>query len=289
MKRLIFAISISALMLCFLAACGGGTSQGSSLPDPSLPASSSESPAESSSGIVSESSEESSDINIPGRQPVSSLPTVSASEINIREAGFDGSAKTFAVDRELREEYFDMLSKKHSMVMPTLNFENIESMDDTQLIYYAVYLTAPIHDRTSNEFGGMCVYNLIDLQYTLQKYLGVQLRKPPSMETYIFTPLDNTLRSYSRNPMFFYYYRLNKLSVDEQGLYSAEFTSYRNVFVSDDDYDSKLPAAREALCSGKVSKEYKPFITVSVTFRKMLDEKGDPFLRICSRSSKSAD
>ena len=192
-------------------------------------------------------------------------------------------AETFTVDTKLREEYFDYFAQNNSYRMPRADFTSVDNISNDEKVRYAIknaeYIVynAPVTETA--------VFDYNDVQYASLKYLGVQIDDLNEVRTYSFDPgLYRFIDSMYFNAMC-YHYRLEELSVDASGVYTAVFKVYQEGYASAEKYEEALPAARANVTADTPNvADYRFFSTVTVQFVKMIEtaEDAQDYLRFVS-------
>jgi len=240
--------------------------------------SSAQSSSEASSSAVSTLPESSiiSDDKIPA-------PAIDPAEVSSQTAPVSG-ASVFTVNTELREKYYDILSRFYSQTLPLTDFETPEQLNANELVNYAVGVTDFLqHSQTS--VASMYLFDFLELQSSLQKYLGVQINYTSNISGFIYNSGNNILYADFVLPSYSHYYRLESLSVDENGLYTAVFNVYRDIFTTEDAYNNSLADVKAAVTKNTVTTELTNSAEITLTFYEMLDADGTTYLLLQSKST----
>ncbi len=231
----------------------------------------------SSSSVVSAVSETS---GIEDKIPA---PAVDPSDIASKSQAVPETA-VFTVDTALRTKYFDILSRYYSQTLPLIDFESPDKMSTNELVNYAIGITTPLsHPQTS--VASMYLFDFLELQHTLQKNLGTQIKYTGNITGFIYNSGNNILYADFVLPSYAYYYRLESLSADANGKYTAVFNVYRDIFTTEDAYNNSLADIKAAITGGTVTTELVNSAQVTITFREMLDSDDSTYLLLMSKST----
>lgn len=193
-------------------------------------------------------------------------------------------ATVFTVDTALREKYFDILSRFYSQSLPVNDFTSPDKMSANELVNYAIGLTTPLkHSQTS--VASMYLFDFFDLQYSLQKYLGVQINYTSNISGFTYNSGNNFLYADFVLPSYSRYYRLEALSVDADGVYTAALNVYRDIFTTEDAYSNSLSDIKAAITGKTVTTELTNSAEITITFKEMLDSDGSVYLLLLSKTT----
>ncbi len=233
--------------------------------------------SEASSSVASNTSQTSSvDDKVPA-------PTIDPSEVESHPSTVT-EAKTFTVDTELRTKYFNMLSQHYSQTLPLMDFESPDKMSANELVNYAVGVTTPLsHSQTS--VASIYLFDFFEIQRTLQKNLGIQINYTSNITGFIYNSGNNILYADFVLPSYAYYYRLEQLSVDANGKYTAVFNVYRDIFTTEDAYKNSLADRKADITGNTVDTDLTNSAEVTITFKEMLDSDNTTYLLLMSKSS----
>ncbi|HNX14226.1 MAG TPA: hypothetical protein PK854_06655 [Oscillospiraceae bacterium] len=210
-------------------------------------------------------------------------PMINSNEITGKPTAAS-AASVFTVDTALREKYFDILSRFHSATLPLIDFESPAKLRANELISYAVGVTTPLsHPQTSA--ASMYLFDFHEIQYSLQKNLGVQINFTSDITGFIYNSGNNILYVDFVLPSYSYYYRLESLSADASGKYTAVFNVYRDIFTTEDAYNSTLKTIRSAVTGNTVTTDLKNSAEITLTFNEMVETDGTIYLLLLSKST----
>jgi len=239
---------------------------------------SSQSSSEAGSSAVSTVSETSS-----ASEDKVLAPMVDSSEVTGKPAATSG-ASVFTVDTALREKYFDILARSCSATLPLTDFERADKMKANELVSFAIGVTTYLsHPETAA--ASMYLFDFLEIQLSLQKYLGVQINFTSDITGFIYNSGNNILYADFILPSYAYYYRLESLSVDANGKYTAVFNVYRDIFTTEDAYNSSLKNIRGAVTGNTVTTDLKNSAEITLTFNEMVDSDGSTYLLLLSKST----
>lgn len=245
----------------------------------STPEESSQASSESSSSVISTVSESTS-----SQADKVLAPSVDVSEVSSRQVTVS-AASVITVDTALREKYFDLLSRHNAKTLPLTDFENPDKMSANELVNYAVGITTPLR-HTETAVTSMYLFDFLDLQRTLQKHLGVQIKYTGDITGFIYNSGNNLLSADVILPTYEYYYRLETLSADADGKYTATLNVYRDIFTTVDAYQASLAAVRADITGDVVKTELKNSALITLSFKEMTDGDGLTYLLLLSKSTE---
>jgi len=210
-------------------------------------------------------------------------PTIDPSEVTSQPAEVS-SASVFTVDTALREKYFDILARNYSSTLPIIDFASADQMSTNEMVDYAVGVTEYLqHSQTTA--ASMYLFDFLELQKSLQKYLGVQINYTSNITGFIYNSGNNILYAEFVLPIYTYYYRLENLSLDADGKYTAVFSVYRDIFTTEDSYNNSLADIRTAVTGDTVTTDLTKTSEVTITFKEMVDSDSSIYLFLLSKST----
>lgn len=258
MKR-IAAIFLALICLVSAVGCGSAASSGTT-------ADTSSTVSETASGATT------------SVQTVSlATPQFDPAEVITARQLVPADAQTFDVDAVLRAEYFDYFAPGYAYLMPRTDFASTADITDDDMVRFAVKAADYL---AYTPMTGLTILEYNAVQYACLKYLNTQISDLNAVTTYSFDPVNYHFIDSARFGAFYYYYRLEELSVDAAGVYTGVFRVYQKGFATPDDYDAFLDQARQDLTAGQPDETvYKPFSTVTLQFVKMQEEDGTVYYR----------
>lgn len=210
-----------------------------------------------------------------------SLPTpqFESTEITASRATVDG-AKTFTVDNELRAKYYDYFAPSYFLLFPRTDFDSPAQMSDDDKVTFAVKCANPLAYTPET---GLAIYEYEEIQYTCLKYLGSQINDLATVTMFGFDPGTYHFIDTARYGAFYYFYRLEELSVDASGVYTGVFNVYQKAFSSPENYEAAAKQSRTDILAEQVdTASYKEFSTVTLQFVEMKETDGKTYYQYVS-------
>ena len=234
--------------------------------------------------ISSESNSAVSIISETSQEDKVLAPSINPDEVSGQQV-IVSEAAVIPVDTTLREKYFDLLALHNSATLPLTDFTNPDKMSANEMVNYAVGITKPLqHSETAA--ASMYLFDFLDLQRSLQKHLGVQIKYTGDITGFIYNTGNNILYADFVLPTYEYYYRLETLSVDATGKYSATFSVYRDFFTTEDSYSNSIADMRNNITGSTIKTDLTNSAIITLTFNEMTDSDGSTYLLLLSKSTE---